>query len=88
MRNKIFQSQIIANRLRLQLSRYRTFSPDAQPSPIGSDRVPWICQCYITEPPQEFDEPGQELARDAQVWKTYVKEADAMDAEHVEGWKQ
>ncbi|KAJ1302334.1 hypothetical protein OPQ81_001149 [Rhizoctonia solani] len=36
----------------------------------------------------EFDEPGQELGRDAQVWKTYVKEADMMDSERVDGWKQ
>ncbi|CCO34293.1 hypothetical protein BN14_08388 [Rhizoctonia solani AG-1 IB] len=49
---------------------------------------PPTVKCYITEPPQEFDERGQELARDAQVWKTYVKEADAMDAERVDGWKQ
>ena len=42
----------------------------------------------ITDPPQEFDEPGQELGRDAHVWKTYVKEADTMDAEQVDGWKQ
>lgn len=38
--------------------------------------------------PQEFDEPGMELGKDAQVWKTYVKEADQMDAELVDKWNR
>jgi hypothetical protein len=84
----MIQSQTITNQLRFQLSRYRTFNTNTGHLLVSFDRISLICQCYITEPPQEFDEPGQELARDAQVWKTYVREADAMDVERVEGWKQ
>ncbi|KAG8709839.1 hypothetical protein FRC11_005170 [Ceratobasidium sp. 423] len=43
-------------------------------------------QCYLVDPPQEFDEEGKELGPDAQVWKTYVKEADRVDEELVDGW--
>ncbi|CAE6503080.1 unnamed protein product, partial [Rhizoctonia solani] len=42
--------------------------------------------CYLVDPPQEFDEKGKELGPDAQVWKTYVKEADRVDEELVDGW--
>ncbi|CUA75430.1 hypothetical protein RSOLAG22IIIB_11719 [Rhizoctonia solani] len=38
--------------------------------------------------PQEFDEEGKELDADAQVWKTYVKEADQVDEEMVDGWNK
>ncbi|CAE6487329.1 unnamed protein product [Rhizoctonia solani] len=40
------------------------------------------------DPPQEFDEPRKELSMDAQVWKTYVKEADQVDGELVDGWNK
>ncbi|CUA77360.1 hypothetical protein RSOLAG22IIIB_06675 [Rhizoctonia solani] len=43
---------------------------------------------YIVEPPQEFDERGKELSPDAQVWKTYVREADQVDGELVDGWNK
>ncbi|CUA67280.1 hypothetical protein RSOLAG22IIIB_13359 [Rhizoctonia solani] len=42
----------------------------------------------IVDPPQEFDEEGKELGPDAQVWKTYVKEADRVDEELVDGWNK
>ncbi|CAE7080554.1 unnamed protein product [Rhizoctonia solani] len=44
--------------------------------------------CYVTEAPQEFDEEGKELGPDAQVWKTYVREADLVDEELVDGWNK
>ncbi|CUA76469.1 RNA-directed RNA polymerase L [Rhizoctonia solani] len=44
--------------------------------------------CYIVEAPQEFDQPGKELDPDAQVWKTYVREADQVDEEMVDGWNK
>ncbi|CAE6462434.1 unnamed protein product [Rhizoctonia solani] len=44
--------------------------------------------CYPVEAPQEFDEPGKELGPDAQVWKTYVREADQVDEELVDGWNK
>ncbi|CAE6387201.1 unnamed protein product, partial [Rhizoctonia solani] len=44
--------------------------------------------CYLVEPPQEFDEEGKELGPDAQVWKTYVREADRVDEELVDGWNK
>ncbi|KAG8748825.1 hypothetical protein FRC11_011845, partial [Ceratobasidium sp. 423] len=47
---------------------------------------PHSVQCYLVDPPQEFDEEGKELSPDAQVWKTYVKEADRVDEELVDGW--
>ncbi|CUA75555.1 Phenylalanine--tRNA ligase beta subunit [Rhizoctonia solani] len=43
---------------------------------------------YLVEPPQEFDEEGKELGPDAQVWKTYVREADRVDEELVDGWNK
>ncbi|CAE6364835.1 unnamed protein product [Rhizoctonia solani] len=42
----------------------------------------------IIDPPQEFDEEGKELGPDAQVWKTYVREADRVDEELVDGWNK
>ncbi|CUA75551.1 hypothetical protein RSOLAG22IIIB_05949 [Rhizoctonia solani] len=42
----------------------------------------------IVDPPQEFDEEGKGLGPDAQVWKTYVKEADRVDEELVDGWNK
>ncbi|CAE6414480.1 unnamed protein product [Rhizoctonia solani] len=47
-----------------------------------------IYQFYPVDPPQEFDEPGKELGPDAQVWKTYVREADQVDEEKVDGWNK
>ncbi|CAE6478818.1 unnamed protein product [Rhizoctonia solani] len=44
--------------------------------------------CYVAEAPQEFDEKGKELGPDAQVWKTYVREADHVDEELVDGWNK
>ncbi|CAE6423398.1 unnamed protein product [Rhizoctonia solani] len=44
--------------------------------------------CYPVEAPQEFDEEGKELDPDAQVWKTYVREADLVDEELVDGWNK
>ncbi|CUA70742.1 hypothetical protein RSOLAG22IIIB_09070 [Rhizoctonia solani] len=44
--------------------------------------------CYPVEAPQEFDEEGKELGPDAQVWKTYVREADLVDEELVDGWNK
>ncbi|CAE6495236.1 unnamed protein product [Rhizoctonia solani] len=44
--------------------------------------------CYLVDPPQEFDEVGKELGPDAQVWKTYVNEADRVDEELVDGWNK
>ncbi|EUC58763.1 transmembrane protein, putative, partial [Rhizoctonia solani AG-3 Rhs1AP] len=43
---------------------------------------------YPVEAPQEFDEEGKELGPDAQVWKTYVREADQVDEEIVDGWNK
>ncbi|CAE6412292.1 unnamed protein product [Rhizoctonia solani] len=42
----------------------------------------------MVEAPQEFDEKGKELGPDAQVWKTYVREADQVDEELVDGWNK
>ncbi|CUA75552.1 hypothetical protein RSOLAG22IIIB_05950 [Rhizoctonia solani] len=42
----------------------------------------------IMDPPQEFDGEGKELGPDAQVWKTYVREADRVDEELVDGWNK
>ncbi|CAE6423775.1 unnamed protein product, partial [Rhizoctonia solani] len=53
-----------------------------QGQPTAQNPVP----CYTTDGPQEFDEDGKELGPDAQVWKTYVREADQVDRELVEGW--
>ncbi|KAF8688026.1 hypothetical protein RHS03_09835, partial [Rhizoctonia solani] len=35
-----------------------------------------------------LDQYGTELAKEARVWKVYVKETDAWDAELVEGWNR
>ncbi|CAE6421870.1 unnamed protein product, partial [Rhizoctonia solani] len=43
---------------------------------------------YPVEAPQEFDVEGKELDPDAQVWKTYVREADLVDDELVDGWNK
>ncbi|GAB1527157.1 hypothetical protein RhiTH_010332 [Rhizoctonia solani] len=43
---------------------------------------------YQVDSPQEFDKAGNELGPDAQVWKTYVKETEARDAEQVDGWNR
>ncbi|CUA70954.1 Mediator of RNA polymerase II transcription subunit 12 [Rhizoctonia solani] len=48
----------------------------------------WVQVCYPVDAPQEFDEPGKELDPDAQVWKTYVREADQVDEEMVDGWNK
>ncbi|KAG9090271.1 hypothetical protein FS749_000690 [Ceratobasidium sp. UAMH 11750] len=37
---------------------------------------------YVEDPP---DEPGAEMAREARVWKTYVRESDKSDKEMVDG---
>ncbi|CAE6467543.1 unnamed protein product [Rhizoctonia solani] len=42
----------------------------------------------MAEEPQEFDEEGNELGSDAQVWKTYVRETDHADEERVDGWNK
>ncbi|CCO33703.1 hypothetical protein BN14_07788 [Rhizoctonia solani AG-1 IB] len=78
---------IHVNDQKLKENKNQTQQHDSKSNNNQPTEVPTV-KCYITEPPQEFDEPGQELARDAQVWKTYVREADAMDVERVEGWKQ
>ncbi|CAE6445163.1 unnamed protein product, partial [Rhizoctonia solani] len=44
--------------------------------------------CYIVYPPQEFDKYESELRPNAQVWKAYVKEADPLDKELVDGWNE
>ncbi|CUA67976.1 Isoleucine--tRNA ligase [Rhizoctonia solani] len=44
--------------------------------------------CYPADAPQESDEEGKELDPDAQVWKTYVREADQVDEEMVDGWNK
>ncbi|GAB1527830.1 hypothetical protein RhiTH_011018 [Rhizoctonia solani] len=43
---------------------------------------------YQVESPQEFDERGNELGPDAQVWKTYVKETEQIDGEQVDAWNK
>ncbi|KAF8758873.1 hypothetical protein RHS01_02273 [Rhizoctonia solani] len=43
---------------------------------------------YQVESPQEFDEHGNELGPDAQVWKTYVKETEQIDGEQVDAWNK
>ncbi|CUA77358.1 hypothetical protein RSOLAG22IIIB_06673 [Rhizoctonia solani] len=56
-----------------------------------TSHYPWLrrfVQFYFVDPPQEFDERGKELSPDAQVWKTYVKEADQVDGELVDGWNK
>ncbi|CAE6442907.1 unnamed protein product [Rhizoctonia solani] len=58
------------------------------PQPSKSDKRPTPQPCYTVEPPQEFDEKEKELGPDAQVWKTYVKEADPVDKELVDGWNE
>ncbi|CAE6434223.1 unnamed protein product [Rhizoctonia solani] len=44
--------------------------------------------CHLVDPPPEFDEEGKELGPDAQVWKAYVREADRVDEELVDGWNK
>ncbi|CUA67978.1 Protein Ycf2 (chloroplast) [Pelargonium x hortorum] [Rhizoctonia solani] len=52
-------------------------------------RAPIVMQsCYPVDAPQEFDDEGKELDADAQVWKTYVREADQVDEEMVDGWNK
>ncbi|CAE7072397.1 unnamed protein product [Rhizoctonia solani] len=57
--------------------------PTPQP-PTAQDPLP----CYMAEAPHEFDEEGKELDIDAQVWKAYVREADQIDKERVDGWNE
>ncbi|CAE6453666.1 unnamed protein product [Rhizoctonia solani] len=57
-------------------------------APSTSRFIPNPTQCYLVDPPQEFDEEEKELGPDAQVWKTYVKEADQVDEELVDGWNK
>ncbi|CAE7163284.1 unnamed protein product [Rhizoctonia solani] len=52
------------------------------------DELGGVAGCYVVEAPQEFDEKGTELGPDAQVWKTYVREADQIDEELVDGWNK
>lgn len=37
---------------------------------------------------QGFDEYGGELAHDARIWPTYVKEAENWDEDMVDGWNR
>ncbi|KAB5590717.1 Ribonuclease [Ceratobasidium theobromae] len=53
-----------------------------------SHTVPSLGGLATKEPQDEFDEYGAELGKDARVWKTYVKEADAIDKELVGGWNE
>ncbi|CAE6511364.1 unnamed protein product [Rhizoctonia solani] len=64
------------------MHKYRKRAPINPTAPQGA--VP----CYPVDAPQEFDEEGKELDADAQVWKTYVKEADQVDEEMVDGWNK
>ncbi|CAE6464765.1 unnamed protein product, partial [Rhizoctonia solani] len=81
-----------------------TFAPDVQthvtpevantqPTPQSSPDVPQkpraapvvsVDRLELMEP----DEYGAELAKDARVWKVYVKEADQRDMELVDGWNK
>ncbi|KAH7325475.1 hypothetical protein B0J17DRAFT_722946 [Rhizoctonia solani] len=45
-------------------------------------------KCYPVGALQKFDEPGKELGSDAQVWKTYIKEADPVDKELVDRYNK
>ncbi|KAH7332824.1 hypothetical protein B0J17DRAFT_721989 [Rhizoctonia solani] len=47
--------------------------------------TPALIKCQILEP-HEFDELGEELGRDPQVHKTYVRETNRVDLELVDGW--
>ncbi|CAE7207413.1 unnamed protein product [Rhizoctonia solani] len=55
-------------------------------APLATAQSP--LPCYMAEEPQEFDEEGNELGSDAQVWKTYVRETDHADEERVDGWNK
>ncbi|KDN41130.1 hypothetical protein RSAG8_07684, partial [Rhizoctonia solani AG-8 WAC10335] len=55
---------------------------------VNSTAPPGSVPFYPVEAPQEFDEKGKELGPDAQVWKTYVREADQVDEELVDGWNK
>ncbi|KAG8759785.1 hypothetical protein FRC11_001420, partial [Ceratobasidium sp. 423] len=45
--------------------------------------------CYLVDDTaQELDKEGEELSPNAQVWKTYVKEAGQVDEELVDGWNK
>ncbi|CAE7086765.1 unnamed protein product [Rhizoctonia solani] len=63
---------------------YRYYSPFFVYRTFLTDKY----KCYLAEAPQEFDEKGKELGPDAQVWKTYVREADQVDEELVDGWNK
>ncbi|CAE7072417.1 unnamed protein product [Rhizoctonia solani] len=56
----------------------------ASQQPTAQNPLP----CYMAEAPQEFDKEGKELDVDAQVWKAYVREADQIDKERVDGWNE
>ncbi|KAH7325494.1 hypothetical protein B0J17DRAFT_722962 [Rhizoctonia solani] len=71
------------------LSSSSNYTPCAsQTSPLPEAKESKAQPFYLAEPPQEFDEEGKELGPDAQVWRTYVKEADRVDEELVDGWNK
>ncbi|QRV94411.1 transmembrane protein [Ceratobasidium sp. AG-Ba] len=43
---------------------------------------------HIEAPRLGYDDYGQELGKDARVWKAYVREASRHDADMVEGWNR
>ncbi|CAE6426717.1 unnamed protein product [Rhizoctonia solani] len=66
----------------------RGLERDYGSSPLPKSNQSTAQPCYLVDPPQEFDEEGKELDNDAQVWRTYVKEADRVDEELVDGWNK
>ncbi|EUC55158.1 transmembrane protein, putative [Rhizoctonia solani AG-3 Rhs1AP] len=68
------------------LSGYQSFIPPSYTQAQGIH--PAVIKRQILESPQEFDEMGTDLGRDAQVWKTYVRDTNQMDSERVDGWNR
>ncbi|KAG8723579.1 hypothetical protein FRC09_002725 [Ceratobasidium sp. 395] len=44
---------------------------------------PIVSRSVVVEDPP--DPPGEEMAKEARVWKTYVREADSWDKEMIDG---
>ncbi|CAE6384336.1 unnamed protein product [Rhizoctonia solani] len=61
-------------------------SQSLDPAPKSSPETPK--HQSVIDPTMEPDEYGAELGKEARVWKVYVKEADRLDAELVDGWNK
>ncbi|KAG8724839.1 hypothetical protein FRC09_013279 [Ceratobasidium sp. 395] len=56
-------------------------APHAEPEEDQDNR-------YVEAPRPDYDDYGEELGKNAQFWKTYVREASRWDADMVDGWNK